>query len=58
MMISLDAFLKFSEFWFWFVRGLGEGVKRQKMAQNGKKNVLLRISGTVPHMIVVFGTHE
>ena len=57
-MISLDAFLKFSEFWFWFVRGLGEGVKRQKMAQNGKKNVLLRISGTVPHMIVVFGTHE
>ena len=37
MMISLDAFLKFSKFWFWFVRGLGEGVKRQKMAQNGKK---------------------
>ena len=31
--------------------------KGQKMAQNDEKFVFLRISGTVPHMIVVSGTH-
>ena len=39
---------------FWVVR---REVKGQKMTQNDKKKiVLLRISGTVPQMIVVFGT--
>ena len=35
------------------------GKKGQKIAQNDKKilSFLLRTSGTVPHMIVVFGTH-
>ena len=37
--------------------GGGGGVKRGKMAQNDKKFVSLCLSGTVPHMIVVFGTH-
>ena len=37
---------------------VGVGGKGQKMAQNDQKIfVPLHISGTVPHMIVVFGTH-
>ena len=41
--------------------GKGEGVveKGQKMAQNDKKlwSVSPRVSGTVDHMIVIFGAH-
>ena len=56
MMTSPDAFFIFSKFRF---SGLLVGVgKGQKMARNDKKKfVSLRISETVPHMIVVFGTH-
>ena len=54
-MTSPDAFLKCSKFVFWVVRGRGH--KGQKMIQNDKKKIIsLRISGTVSHMIVVFGT--
>ena len=57
MMISPDAFFIFSKFWFSALLEL-RGFKGQKMAQNDKKNsVTLHISGTVPHMIMVFGTH-
>ena len=38
---------------FWVVRG----VKGQKMAQKDKICLSHAISETVPHMIVVFGTH-
>ena len=56
-MISPDAFFIFSKFWFSALLEL-RGFKGQKMAQNDKKNsVTLHISGTVPHMIMVFGTH-
>ena len=57
MMSYPVAFFIFSKFWF---SGLlwGAGGKEQKMAQNDKKQfVSLCISGNVPHMIVVFGTH-
>ena len=38
--------------------GRGGGVKEQNLAQNYKKCcVSLRISGTVHHMIIIFGTH-
>ena len=38
--------------------GGGEEGKGQNMAQNDKKKfVLYHISRTVPHTIVVFGTH-
>ena len=66
MMTSPDAFFIFSKFWFsgllgeggWGGGKGGVGGKGQKMAQNDQKFfVPLHISGTVPHMIVVFGTH-
>ena len=39
---------------FWAVRG----VKGQKMTQDNKKNlsIVVDISGTIYHMIVVYGT--
>ena len=59
MMTTSDAFFIFRKFWIF---GLLVGVKGkgQKMAQNDKKKerkIPLSISGTVPHIIVVFGTH-
>ena len=50
---------------FWVVRGEGgrnEGlVKEQKIVQNEKKlkilSVALHISGTIHHMIFIYGTH-
>ena len=58
MMTTLHAFFIFSKFWIFglLVRVKGKG---QKMAQNDKKRrkIALIISGTVPHIIVVFGTH-
>ena len=48
-----DAFFIFSKFWFFGLLGGGGGI-----AQNDKKLCLSpRILGTVPHMIMVFGTH-
>ena len=53
-MTSPDVFFIFFKFWF---SELLVG-KRAKMAQNDKKLCLSsRMSGTVLHMIVVFGTH-
>ena len=54
------CFFIFSKFWFSGLLGGGDvkgGVKGQKMAQNDKKVVSLCISGIVPYMVVVFGTH-
>ena len=55
MMTSPDHFFIFSRFWFLGLSGC-------KRAKNGPKwhkfpSVSFLISGTVPHMIVVFGTH-
>ena len=33
------------------------GVKGQKMSQNDKKSVALRIPGSIHHMIMIFGMH-
>ena len=53
-MTAPDAFFIFSKFCFFQAVS---GVKAQKMTQNDKiLSVTLRISGTVPHVIVVFGT--
>ena len=56
MMISpgIFFFFFFDIFIFWAVRG----VKGQKMAQDDKKNmsVAVDISGTIYHMIVIYGT--
>ena len=54
-MTSPDTFFIFSKFCFSGLLG-GRGLKGQKMAQMTKNYVSLHISGTVPHMIVVFGT--
>ena len=54
MMISPGAFFKFCEiFIFWDVRG----VKAQKMAKDDQKNlsVAVDISGTICHMVVIYG---
>ena len=53
MIVFSGLFFSFSK--FLFSRLLG-GVKRQKMVQNDKKNCLSR-SGTIHHMIVIYGTH-
>ena len=54
MMTSSDAFSIFSKLGF---SGL-LGDKSAKKARNDSKFCLsLRISGTVPHVIVVYGTH-
>ena len=52
-MIFPGVFFHFFDiFLFWSV----SGVKRQKMAQDGKKNsVALHISGTIYRMIVIYG---
>ena len=55
MMISPGVFFQFCDvFIFWAVRG----VKGQKMAKDDKKNlsVVADISGTIYHMIVIYGT--
>ena len=60
MMTSVDVFfIFFFKFWFCGLFGFGgEGVKKAKIWYKMTKNsVSLRISRTVPHMIVVFGTH-
>ena len=65
MVTSPDVFFIFFKFLFSGLLGEGGGgggggggVKGQKMAQNEKTFfVSLHISGTVPHVIVVFGTH-
>ena len=59
MVTSPDVFFIFFKFLFSGLLGEGGGgVKGQKMAQNDKTFfVSLHISGTVPHVIVVFGTH-
>ena len=54
MIISPGFFLFFSKFWIFGFLGGSNGKKWPKMT---KKLVSLRISGTVPHMIMVFGTH-
>ena len=56
-MTSPDATFIFSKFWFF--RLLGGGGKRGKNGPKGLKilSVSLLISGTVRHIIVVFGTH-
>ena len=56
MMISPGAyFIFFYVFFFWAFRG----VKGQKMAQDDKKfmSVALHISGTIYHMIFIYGSH-
>ena len=53
IIICPGVFFNFQILIFRVVRGL----KRQKMAQNDKMLVSLRISGTVYHMTVIFGTH-
>ena len=54
MLISPGAFIFCDIFIFWAVRG----VKGQKMAQDDKENlsVAVDISGTIYHMIVIYGT--
>ena len=55
MMISPGFFLQFFEiFIFWAV----SSVKGQKMAQDDKKilSVALHVSGTMYHMVVIYGT--
>ena len=40
------------------VFGVNSGVKEQKMARNDKKlSVTLHISGSIHHMIVIYGVH-
>ena len=57
VMTSPDALIIFSKFWFSGLLG-GGGGGRQKIAQNGKKfGFSLHISGTIPRITVVFGTH-
>ena len=59
MMISPGCFSFFGIFIFWAVRvGWGRGLKGQKMAQDDKKNlsVAVDISGTIYHMIIIYGT--
>ena len=53
-MISPDVFSFFQNFDFLGV----SGVEGQKMAQNDKKilSVMVHISGTIHHMIVICGT--
>ena len=55
-MVSPEGFSIFFEiFIFWAVMG----VKGQKIAQNEKKTIISvthHISGTVEHMIMIFGT--
>ena len=54
-MISPGFFFFFDIFVFWTVRG----VKGQKMVKDGKKilSVALHISGTIHHMILIYGAH-
>ena len=53
--ISMFFFLHFTGVLFF---GVSSGVKGQKMVQNDKKlSVVLRISDSIYHMIVIFGTH-
>ena len=55
-MISPGFFSFFVILIFWVVKG----VKGQKMVQNDKKilSVVLHISGTIHHMIFIYGTHK
>ena len=57
MMTSPDVFFNFSKFWLSGLLG-AEGVKRAiKWPKVTKGSVSFCISGAVPHMIAVFGTH-
>ena len=60
MVITLDVFSFFMIFSFIGLLGGGGGgvVKRQKMAQDDKNilSVALHISGTIYHMIAIYGT--
>ena len=56
MMASPNAFLISSKLWFSGLLGW-RGLKGKKWRKMTKISVSLRISGTLPHMIVVFGTH-
>ena len=42
-----------------YIFGINSGVKGQKMAQSDKKLclVVFHISGSIHHMIVIFGAH-
>ena len=54
MIVSLGVFYFFKI----LILQIVSGVKEQKMTQNDRKlSVSLRISGTVRHMILIFGTH-
>ena len=57
MMISPGIFFMFSIFFYIFIFWL-LGAKGQKMAQEHKKtlSVAVDISGTLYHMIVIYGT--
>ena len=54
-MISSGFFFFFDIFVFWTVRG----VKGQNMVKDGEKilSVALHVSGTIHHMILIYGTH-
>ena len=55
-MISPAIFFIFSKFWFFGFLGEGD-VKKQKMTHNDQfQSVALYISGTVDHIIKIFGT--
>ena len=61
MMISLGCFLHFLDvFIFWAKNGKKwqKMAKGQKMAQDDKKyiSVAVDISGTIRHMVVIYGT--
>ena len=54
--ISLCFFLHFAEVLFF---GVSSGLKEQKMVQNDKKlSVVLHISDSIHHMIMIFGTQK
>ena len=53
MIISPDVF----HFFKILICGIVRGVKGQKSVQNDILSVTLHISGTIHHMIVIYGTH-
>ena len=50
--------MSFLHFFQTLIFGVNSGVKGQKVIQNDKKlSVALHISGSIHHMIMIFGAH-
>ena len=56
-MIASPDFFSFKILVVWVINGVVGGAKNEKWSKLTKNSVSLHISETVPHVIMVFGTH-